>query len=362
MGSLTSIRLLPQEEIFMKKTLLCALLLCTLCSPGFVPQAGAAPDLKTFTITSGPLGGDFYALGGVIGEMAKSVMPGTTVTVNTGGSVENILKIDGGKADLGTSMTKLYMESLKGVEAFKGRKPVSNVSVLMYVAPMPMAFFLVKEDSPYKSIEDIAATKPKLRLLTSMKGSSPATASENMLKKYGISFDTIREWGGSVSFVSYAEASSLMQDGHADAFVGPMVSAINEMVTTVKMRQLPIGSAKLQELQADGYMVYTLKKGAYYFVSEDTPHMAEVVILPIGKDLPEDAVYKLTKALCEKPEAIRGVHATYAVFDPAKCADNIDHQYLHPGALRYYKEQGHERSGSKKPRSKSCGERIGRRS
>lgn len=324
----------------MKKVFLFALLLSTVCAFGFAPQANAAPALKTFTITSGPLGGDFYALGGVIGEAAKSVMPGTTVTVNTGGSVENVLKIDMGNADLGTSMVKLFMESLQGVEAFKGRKPVSNVSVLMYVAPMPMAFFMVKEDSPFKSIQEIVEKKPKLRLLTSMKGSSPATASENMLKKYGIDFDTIREWGGTVSFVSYAEASSLMQDGHADAFVGPMVSAINEMVTTVKMRQLAIDPAKLKELEADGYMAYTLKKGTYYFVPEDISHMAEVVILPIGKNLPEDIVYNLTKVLCEKPEMIRGVHATYSVFEPSRCADYVDPQYIHPGALRYYKEQG----------------------
>jgi TRAP transporter solute receptor, TAXI family len=324
----------------MKRTFLFALLLCAACGVGFAPQANAAPALKTFTITSGPLGGDFYALGGVIGEAAKAVLPGVTVTVNTGGSVENILKIDSGKAELGTSMAKLYMESLKGVEAFKGRKPVKNVSVMMYVAPMPMAFFMVKEGSPFKSIQEIADKKPKLRLLTSMKGSSPAAASENMLKKYGISFETIREWGGTVSFVSYAEASSLMQDGHADAYVGPMVSAINEMVTTVKMRQLPIDPAKLKELEADGYMVYTLKKGAYYFVPEDTPHMAEVVILPISRKLPEDAVYNLTKALCEKPAMIRGVHATYSVFEPSRCPDYIARQYIHPGALRYYKEQG----------------------
>lgn len=324
----------------MKKKVFVHLLLCAVCSLGLAPSAIAAPALKTFTITSGPLGGDFYALGGVIGEAAKSVMPGTTVSVNTGGAIENVLKIDAGKADLGTSMAKLYMESLKGVETFKGRKPVTKVSVLMYVAPMPMAFFMVKENSPYTSIQDIVDKKPKLRLLTSMKGSSPATASENMLKTYGITYDTIREWGGTVSFVSYAEASSLMQDGHADAYVGPMVSAINEMVTTVKMKLLSIDPAKLEKLEADGYMVYALKKGAYYFVKDDTPHMAEVVILSIGKNLPEDIVYNLTKVLCEKPQMIRGVHATYAVFEPSKCPSYIDPQYIHAGALRYYTEQG----------------------
>ena len=323
----------------MKKGLISLLVAVVMLAAGLIQMPRAA-ELKTFTITSGPLGGDFYALGGVIGEAARGVMPGTTVSVNTGGSVENLLKIDAGKADLGTSMIKLYQESLKAEGVFANRKPVQNVKIMMYVAPMPMSFFLVREDSHYTSIADIARTKPKIRLLTSKKGSSPAVASENMLKQYGFSFEDIKEWGGSVSYVSYAEASSLIQDGHADAYVGPIVSSINELITTVKMKMLPIDQAVLDKLSSDGYMTYTIKAGQYYFITKDTPHMAETVVLPVGANLPDDAVYALTKALCEKPDMIRNVHQTYSVFDPSKSADHIDVQYIHPGALRYYKEKG----------------------
>ncbi|WP_297891500.1 TAXI family TRAP transporter solute-binding subunit [uncultured Desulfovibrio sp.] len=323
----------------MKKGLISLLVTVVMLAAGLAQMPQAA-ELKTFTITSGPLGGDFYALGGVIGEAARSVMPGATVSVNTGGSVENLLKIDAGKADLGTSMIKLYEESLKAEGVFASRKPVQNVKIMMYVAPMPMSFFLVRADSPYTSIADIANTKPKIRLLTSKKGSSPAVASENMLKQYGFSFEDIKEWGGSVSYVSYAEASSLIQDGHADAYVGPIVSSINELITTVKMKMLPIDQAVLDKLSSEGYMTYTIKAGQYYFITKDTPHMAETVVLPVGANLPDDAVYALTKVLCEKPEMIRNVHQTYSVFDPSKSADHIAVQYIHPGALRYYKEKG----------------------
>ena len=323
----------------MKKGLISLFVAAIVLAAGmfYAPQAA---ELKTFTITSGPLGGDFYALGGVIGEAARSVMPGATVSVNTGGSVENLLKIDAGKADLGTSMIKLYEESLKAEGVFANRKPVQNVKIMMYVAPMPMSFFLVRADSPYTSIAEIARSKPKIRLLTSKKGSSPAVASENMLSQYGFTFDDIKNWGGSVSYVSYAEASSLIQDGHADAYVGPIVSSINELITTVKMKMLPIDQAVLDKLSSDGYMTFTLKAGQYYFVDKDVQHMAETVVLPVGSNLPDDAVYALTKVLCEKPDMIRNVHQTYSVFEPSKSAEHINVQYIHPGAGRYYKEKG----------------------
>jgi TRAP transporter TAXI family solute receptor len=324
----------------MQKRQLSALLLCAALAFCFAFTAQAATAPKTFTVTSGPLGGDFYILGGVIGEVAKGVIPEATVSVVTGGAVENTLKIESGVSDLGTGMVKLYLESLEGKGAYAGRAPVKNVKVLMYVTPMPMAFFLVKEGSPFTSIADIAKNKPQIRLLTSKKGSSPATASENMLKYYGFDFADIEKWGGSVSYVSYAEASSLIQDGHADAYVGPIVSAINELIINVKMKQLPIDKAVLDKLVNDGYMVYTLKKDQYYFVGADIPHMAETVILTIRADLPDDIVYGLAKALCEKPELIRNVHPTYAVFAPESSAKYIDSKYIHPGALRYYKEKG----------------------
>ena len=312
---------------------------CALAAFAVVSPAKAGAPLKTFTVTSGPMGGDFYTLGGVVAEESKAVLPGVTVTVNTGGAVENLLKINAEKAEVGTSMAKLYGEALAGTDAYQGRPKMTNVKAMMYLADIPMSFFLVRDDSPFTSIADIAAKKPKIRLLTSKKGSSPATAAENMLKHYGITFDNIREWGGSVSFVSYSEASSLIQDGHADAFVGPLVSSINELTTNLKMRMLPIDPAVLAKLKADGYVVFTIPKDRYYFVKQDTPHMAEAIILAVRGNLSDDVVYKVTKALMEKPESIRQVHQTYAGFDPAKAASTVGGP-IHPGALKYFKEKG----------------------
>jgi len=307
----------------------------TLCFLG----TGLAAD-KTLTISSGPMGGDWYSLGGALGEMAKEVMPGTVVTVTTGGAVENLPKIHAGQADLGLSMAKLYHEALTGTESFAGRGKQENVRALAFLANIPMSFFLIKEGNPLASIEEIKAQKKKVRILTSKKGSSPALAAELMLGKYGITFEDIKTWGGSVSYVSYAEAANLIKDGHADAWIGPMVSGIVELTTTVKMKMLPISPAALDKLRdEDHYVRMTLPKDKYYFVKANTPHMAEAVILIVRKDLPENTVYALTKAILAKPERVRAIHQTYAGFDPATAWQNVGGP-LHPGAEKCYKEMG----------------------
>jgi TRAP transporter TAXI family solute receptor len=307
----------------------------TLCLLG----TGLAAD-NTLTISSGPMGGDWYSLGGALGEMAKEAMPGTVVTVTTGGAVENLPKINTGQGDLGLTMAKLYHEALTGTESFASRGKQENVRAMAFLANIPMSFFLVKEGNPLASIEEIKAQKKKVRILTSKKGSSPALAAELMLGKYGITFEDIKTWGGSVSYVSYAEAANLIKDGHADAWIGPMVSGIVELTTTEKMKMLPIAPAALDRLrQEDHYVRITLPKDKYYFVKADTPHMAEAVILIVRKDLPDNTVYALTKAVLKNPDRVRAIHQTYAGFDPATAWQNVGGP-LHPGAEKCFKEMG----------------------
>jgi len=293
---------------------------------------------KTFTITSGPMGGGWYSIGGAVGEMAKEAFPGAIVTVTPGGSLSNVAKVNAGKADLGLTMARLYHEASTATGAYEGKNKMSNLSSIAYLAPIPMSFVLVKEDNPLKSIEDIKSSKSTIRILTSKKGSSPALAAKLMFSQYGISFDDIKEWGGSVSFVSYSEASNLIKDGHADAWIGPVVPAIVELTTTVKMKMLPIKPAYLDQLQEKfGFGKILLPKGKYYFVNEDTPHMAENVIMVVQKGLEVDDVYNLMKVIMAKTDRISGVSKTYSSFAPSTAWDNVGGP-LHPGAEKYYKE------------------------
>lgn len=319
------------------KTLVMMLVVC-LSLAIFGEMNPTQAQVKSFTISSGPMGGDWYSIGGAMGEIAKRVFPGAVVTVTTGGALENLAKVNSAKADIGLSMAKLYLESLTGTKEFEG-KAMPNVRAIAFLANIPMSFFLVKDDNPIGSIEDIK--NKKIRILTSKKGSSPSLATELMLKEYGITFDDIKRWGGSVSFVSYAEASNLIKDGHADAWIGPMVSAIMELTVMVKMKMLPIKDSVLDKLKNDhNYAKITLPKNLYYFVEKDTPHMAEVVIVITRKDAPVEAIYQFTKELLENPDRIRKIHKTYSEFDPRNAWQNVGGP-LHPGAEKYYREKGY---------------------
>jgi len=319
---------------------LCVLIAASI-GAGLMGSSSFAQGKLSLTISSGPIGGDWYSMGGAIGEMIKETFPGAIVTVTTGGALENISKIHAQKADIGFTMAKLYYEALRGIGAYEGKGKQEEIRAVAFLANIPMSFFLVKEDNPLKSIDEIKARKIPLRILTSRKGSSPALAAELMLEEHGFSFEDIKKWGGSVGYVSYAEASTLIKDGHADAYIGPMVSAIVELTTLTKMKMLPIKEEVLDRLQQKHqYVKIRLPKQIHYFVKEDTPHMAEAVIIVVRKGLDDDVVYKLVKAIAEQPDRIRRIHQTYKDFDPKTAWKDLGGP-MHPGAEKFYREKGY---------------------
>lgn len=296
--------------------------------------------VKFIQITSGPVGGTWYVLGGALADLLRDKIPGVKVTTTTGGSLANISKVQSGKADMGFTMNRLLYEARKGVEAYKDKGPHGNIMGLTYLCDIYMSVFLARTETPITSIQEIKDKKVPVRILTSPRASSPSVAAERMLEAYGITFDDIKSWGGKVNFVSYAEASSLLKDGHADIWCGPMVPPILEVTISHKMKFLPIKQSVLQTLKdKHKYGIATIPKGYWEFVKEPIPIMTEAIIMIIRKGLPEDMVYTIAKTISTSPDTIRKSHRLYKPYDP-KAACQIDGGPMHPGALRYYREAG----------------------
>ncbi len=304
---------------------------------------GAGPALakiKFVQITSGPVGGTWYVLGGALADLLRDKIAGVKVTTTTGGSLANISKVQSGKADMGFTMNRLLYEARQGIGAFKDKGVHDNVMALTYLSDIYMSVFLARAETPINSIQEIKDKKVPVRILTSPRASSPSVAAERMLEAYGITFDDIKSWGGKVNFVSYAEASALLKDGHADIWVGPMVPPILEVTISHKMKFFPIKQSVLETLESKHkYGIATIPKGYWEFLQEPTPIMTESIIMIIRKGLPEDMVYTITKELSTNPKTIQNSHRIYKPYDP-KAACQITGGPFHPGALRYYREEG----------------------
>jgi TRAP-type uncharacterized transport system substrate-binding protein len=54
---------------------------------------------------------------------------------------------------------------------------------------------------------------------------------------------------------------------------------------------------------------------------------------------PDEAVYKLVKAVAESRAELAQAFGPFALFDPASMAKKIDPIAYHPGAIKYFQEQ-----------------------
>lgn len=331
-----------------KKAIVIVLLVSLLMSMGSLFAQGdkeaatttGVKDPKFISVAGGSVGGGWYVLCGVIAEMLTPEFPNTNIKVVTGGSVSNPLNVSAGKAEIATTQDNVYADALAGVGPYTSEGKVQDITGLLRLGEIYMSVFLVDEKSKYESIAQIVENKMPVRIVTAVQGASPALATDRVLEAYGISAAMIKEWGGSVSYVSYSESTALIKDGHADVYCGPIMPATLELAVSKNLKPLPLDSNIIDTLHATyKYGISTIPAGTYDFIKKDLKVITENPVLVVSTKLSDDVVYRITKTICENPKKIQSASKTYSTWTP-ELAPQIVGGPIHPGALTYYKEMG----------------------
>jgi uncharacterized protein len=294
----------------------------------------------TLTVAGGPTGGAWFGLAGGVAEQVKKAFPNLLVSVQPGGGVGNVTLVENGRAHMGITVAHLYRSAMEGKDPYAGNVH-RRVRALAEIGISDMGLFFVREGVPINSIQALKDRRYPLRLTTTTRASTPALAAERLLNAYGITFDDLKSWGGSVTFISYADATSLIADGHADAIISPVVPAIVELTRRTPMKWLAPSEKVVDQLVARyGYAKNQVPQGKYDWAKADAWTIGEPNIIVVRDEVPDDVVYGITKALAANPEVVRQWGAHHKLFDPEKAWANVGGP-LHPGAERFYREAGY---------------------
>ncbi len=290
----------------------------------------AKVDLKMMT---GPMGGSWYPLGGAIGESIQKAIPGASVSVSPGGGISNVVGVEEGKADIGFGNSSSSVDGVAGRDPFKA--PTKNVMQLANLYPQYFQM-VVMDDSGIKSPADFKGKA----ICPGPKGHTGELLAGQVLKLYGLSYGDLSK----VNHVSYSDAVALMKDNHAQGFLlGTTIpgSSILDLATTRKIRLLPLPDDKIKELQKmnAGYLKRVIPKGTYPGVNYDVAGVGYFTHLVVSAKLPEDVVYKITKAIADDLPRYAQVVKDMTGVVPKDLALDIGVPF-HPGALKYYKEAG----------------------
>ncbi len=299
---------------------------------------GTGAGAESFVrMVSGPAGGSWYPLGAKIAEVLGKKVPGISTSNGPGGGVGNVKDVNKGNAEIGWSYGHTAYNGFSGQGTFK--KTQKNIRHFATLYPAAFQTAVPKKSSimSYRDMKDKSISPGKTTY-------SGYAAAKLVFKQYGLTFDQIKKSGGTIHHVGYSDSVALMKDGNIDVFIGltsvPQASFI-DLDFRPGIRFIGIEPDVMKKILAmnPGYLSTVIPKSAYKGMTEDVPTLGVVTVLVINKDVPEDVVYNMTKALWENHGEFLKVKK---IWSKVRLADALRGAAIpvHPGAQRYYDEKG----------------------
>ncbi|MDA1474942.1 TAXI family TRAP transporter solute-binding subunit [Bacillus changyiensis] len=287
----------------------------------------------SYSLLTGGTGGTYYPLGGQFAKLWEEATGDKFTTQTTGASAENMATLQKGEAEVAFSQTDIATYAIEGKEMFKDK--IDGIKAIAALYPETVQV-VTTEKSGINSIEDLKGKTVSVGAA----GSGVNINAKQILEVYGLSFEDIKPQN-----LSFEESTDGIQSGAIDAaFItaGTPTGAVEGLSAQNDIKILNIEKDKQKKLM-DQYPFYasdTIKSGTYG-IKEDVSTVAVKAMLVASDKLDEKTVYKMTKALFEAGK----INHAKGKFIKAKTAlEGLGSIDIHPGAAKYYKEKGIEKS------------------
>jgi TRAP-type uncharacterized transport system substrate-binding protein len=273
---------------------------------------------------------------------------GKPVTLSSVSSAAGIFAIAARKADLAIiNPSGVLAVALRGRGRFSQPMPVRAIAV---IPSLDQFVFAVRPETGLARFEDIAARKPKLRILMrATPDHSLHSMFDDVAAAAGFSRDDIAHWGGEVRKAGTVpwprtETFKALLSGEVDAIFDEAASSWVPQALDAGIVVLPLAEATVAKLEAFGYRRAVLAKSVY----GKLPH--DVLTLDFSGwtvFVHADAADELVARICagldarkaripwEEPGDLPVERMAREAPDTPQCVP------LHPAAERFWKSRGY---------------------
>lgn len=291
---------------------------------------------KQLIFTTGALGGGFYAIGGGMAAYINNVVKSVSITAQASGGVnENLNRLDTGVADIGLSSHWDAYQAYRGEGQFK--KKFTNMLGLGVLFKNWSEPYTLKK-SGIKTFSDLKGKK----ISVGAAGGSMHKFMSMYLKFHGID----PEKDVKLFHLPPMESVDALREGRIDAVMeiaAIPTAALTDLSTTHPITIIEFAPGLREKFLKENpmFVPLTIPAGTYKGVDKDVPTVGMLAIWACRKDLPEDIVYEIVKAIYsnEGLSYLRKVHAAAQSITREDAAKNMPIP-LHPGAIKFYKEAG----------------------
>lgn len=320
-----------------KKIILFIIIAIILAAIGFLSCNGQKENKKQLTIGGSNPGGTAYVVGTAYAQIINKYVLDVNITHEvTAGGKENIELTSSGENEFGCGMSAFLYEAYNGLNDYEGNAKTNLRGVIPWFE-YPMQI-VVRSGANIKTISDLKGKKISINV----HGSGGYKAATEVLSTLGLEENV----DYTAFYLSFDEATDEMKLGNIDAIfinTGAPVPAVMSMGTYIDFDIISFTDEELEKV-TNKYPYYKkgiLKAGTYNKVQHDVNTLTSYTILFANKDVDEDIVYNIVKAVWEHRDELALAHSSQKNLNEQLVKDSIfDIAPIHAGAKKYYKEIG----------------------
>ena len=284
------------------------------------------------SIATGGTSGTYYPIGGAI---AQAVSKGSDIkaTAETGNaSVANINLVAKGDIEVAFAQNDITFWAYNGKIMFK--EPLKNIRIIAALYPEHVQLITAK-NANIKGINDLKGKK----IGVGAPGSGTEGDVRAIFQVAGLKYADMK-----VDFLDFGATTSRFKDNQIDAgFVvaGFPTASVMDLSTTKDISLMSFDKAFMDKLTKEHpYFVSSkIPANTYRGITTETTTPAVMALLVTHDKVPDDVIYKFTKALFTNIGDVHASHAKGKEINLKTALDGLTAP-LHPGAAKFYKEKG----------------------
>lgn len=321
------------------------MVLCSLLWSGSLMAASQTQQGTHYIFATATTGGTYYPVGVALATLTKVKLEPThniaLSAVSSAGSAENITMLRNRDAQFA------LLQALYGAWAWNGSGKLKHDGPQDYLRSITMLWenvehFAVKSDFVHSGdMSDLAAIKDKWFSL-GQKHSGTEGSGLYILERLGYRpYDDFM-----IAAIDYGSNASAIQNGTIAGMNipgGPPVSAVTQAFSTLG-KDITLLQFTDEHLLAvnSGYALWNrfiIPAGTYPGQDKAIATIAQPNFLAVRNDVDDEAVYLIVKTIYQNLPFLHIIHSATKALSLTKAIDGLPVP-LHPGAARFYREQG----------------------
>ncbi len=311
---------------------------------GISASSALAQESHQYIMGTATTGGTYYPVGVALSTLVKvKLEPETGIAlsaISSAGSSENLKLMDEDQAQFG------ILQGLYGAYAWEGEGPVPKAYKDLRSVSMlwqNVEHFVVNNDVVDSGTIDDMTNLYGEPFSIGARNSGTEGSGRYILGQLGIEPDEM-----DIAYLGYGPSADALQNGTIDGMnipAGVPASAVTRAYANADgdITTLDFTEEQLEKVNSkfELWSAYDIPAGTYPNQDEVIHTIAQPNILAARADVPDDDVYAITKAMYENLPFLNNIHPATKAMALEKAIIGLP-MPLHPGAARFFEEQGLE--------------------